>query len=98
MSITLEVANDTVKLPVHVADGTRVDVVLPEDPDSACVSMGKPNQESRTEATPEELIEAARKEVAPAFAWMLEFAGSIDGLPEDFARNHDEYLSGRKKW
>jgi len=29
MSITLIVENDTIKLPVHVPDGTRVEVTLP---------------------------------------------------------------------
>jgi hypothetical protein len=30
MSITGIVQNDTIKLPVHVPDGTRVEIVLPE--------------------------------------------------------------------
>ena len=30
MSITAIVENDTVKLPVHVPDGTRVEITLPE--------------------------------------------------------------------
>jgi hypothetical protein len=29
MSITVVVENDTIKLPVHVPDGTRVEIVLP---------------------------------------------------------------------
>jgi len=29
--------------------------------------------------------------------WMLEFVGSIDGLPEDFAAEHDHYLHGTPK-
>jgi hypothetical protein len=31
MSITAAVENDTIKLPVHVPDGTKVTVTLPED-------------------------------------------------------------------
>src|SRR6266702_3074265 len=31
MSITAIVQNDTVKLPVHVPDGTRVEITVPED-------------------------------------------------------------------
>ena len=31
MSITAIVENDTVKLPVHVPDGTRVEITLPEE-------------------------------------------------------------------
>jgi hypothetical protein len=31
MSITAVVHNDTIKLPVHVPDGTRVEVVLPQE-------------------------------------------------------------------
>ena len=30
MSITATVENDTIKLPVHVPDGTRVEITLPE--------------------------------------------------------------------
>lgn len=29
--------------------------------------------------------------------WILAFAGSIDGLPEDFAADHDHYLQGTPK-
>ena len=29
MSITALVENDTIKLPIHVPDGTRVDITLP---------------------------------------------------------------------
>jgi len=32
MSITAIVENDTIKLPVHVPDGTRVEITLPESP------------------------------------------------------------------
>jgi hypothetical protein len=70
MSITLAVENDTIKLPagVHVPDGTKVHVTLPEKP------MEKKGGK-----------------------WMLEFAGSIDGLPEDFAAEHDHYIHGTPK-
>ena len=70
MSITVTVENGTIKLPpeVHVPDGTRVQVTLPEHPQSP----------------------AGNK-------WMLEFAGCIDGLPEDFAAEHDHYIHGTPK-
>lgn len=32
MSITAVVVNDSIKLPMHVPDGTRVEIVLPEVP------------------------------------------------------------------
>ena len=32
MSITAIVENDTIKLPVHVPDGTLVEITLPEKP------------------------------------------------------------------
>ena len=38
MSITVTVENDTIKLPVHVPDGTRLEITLPPEntaPDSA---------------------------------------------------------------
>ena len=31
MSITVTVENDTIKLPVHVPDGTRLEITLPEE-------------------------------------------------------------------
>jgi len=31
MSITAVVENDTIKLPLHVPDGTRVEIVLPAE-------------------------------------------------------------------
>ncbi len=31
MSITVIVENDTIKLPVHVPDGTRIEITLPGD-------------------------------------------------------------------
>jgi hypothetical protein len=30
MSITVTVENDTIKLPVHLPDGTRLEITLPE--------------------------------------------------------------------
>jgi hypothetical protein len=35
MSISAVVENDTIKLPVHVPDGTRVEVVLPAEDEAA---------------------------------------------------------------
>lgn len=32
MSITVIVKNDTIKLPVHVPDGTRLEIMLPQPP------------------------------------------------------------------
>jgi len=31
MSITVTVENDTIKLPVHLPDGTRLEITLPEE-------------------------------------------------------------------
>ena len=31
MSITAIVENDTIRLPVHVANGTRVEIILPDE-------------------------------------------------------------------
>ncbi len=72
MSITAIVENDTIKLPVHVPDGTRVEIVLPEKP-------GVPGASENSSK------------------WMLEFAGCIDGLPQDFADEHDHYIHGTPK-
>ncbi|MEQ1860308.1 MAG: hypothetical protein ABMA13_10260 [Chthoniobacteraceae bacterium] len=35
MSITAIVENDTIKLPVHVPDGTKVEITLPTDSTAA---------------------------------------------------------------
>ncbi len=72
MSITAIVENDTIKLPIHVPDGTSVEILLPG------MSEGPRRREN------------SRK-------WMLEFAGSVDGLPEDFAAEHDHYIRGMPK-
>ena len=71
MSITVTVENDTIKLPVHVPDGTRLEITLPEE---------KPAE------APEE----------NALAWMMKYAGCIEG-PEDFAAEHDHYIHGTPK-
>jgi hypothetical protein len=34
MSITAIVENDTIKLPMHVPDGTKVEITLPNAPDA----------------------------------------------------------------
>jgi hypothetical protein len=72
VSITVIVENDTIKLPVHVPDGTRLELTLPE--------VG-----SATAAYPT-LAESLR-----------DFIGAAQGLPEDFAAEHDHYLHGTPK-
>lgn len=37
MSITAIVQNDTITLPVHVPDGTRVEIVLPEQTEGVVI-------------------------------------------------------------
>lgn len=32
-----------------------------------------------------------------ALGWMAEYAGCIDGLPKDFAAEHDHYIHGTPK-
>ena len=73
MSITAIVENDTVKLPVHVPDGTRVEITLPE-------------QSARTAEGDETLFDVLR-----------DFIGKAEGLPEDFAGEHDHYIHGTPK-
>ncbi|HEV7406531.1 MAG TPA: hypothetical protein VGO11_26505 [Chthoniobacteraceae bacterium] len=89
MSITVAVENDTIKLPMHVTDGTLVEVVLPA---SLAGQSAPPTEQANTAVS-----ELDPAKVSPAFAWMLEFAGTIDSLPEDFAEHHDDYLAGRRK-
>lgn len=79
MSITAIVKNDTIKLPIHVPDGTSVEILLPDE------RLESPQAKPAPTAKP------------PAFAWMLEYAGCIDGLPEDFAAEHDHYIHGTPK-
>jgi hypothetical protein len=73
MSISVVVENGSIKLPVHVPDGTRVEILLSEPGDLAGEKPGS---------------------LAERFA---EFIGMGDGLPEDFALNHDHYLHGAPK-
>lgn len=69
MSITAIVENDFIKLPIHVPDGTRVEVTLREP--------------------------AAPNPAGGSFAERYaKYVGIADGLPEDFAANHDHYLHG----
>jgi hypothetical protein len=73
MRITAIVENDTIKLPegVHVPDGTKVEICLPEN-------AGDP------------------PEPANVLAWMMKYAGCING-PVDFAAEHDHYIHGTEK-
>lgn len=81
MSITAFVENDTIRLP----EGVHL-------PDGTSVEIIVPSQSA-------EISEATVAPVAksPALAWMLEFAGSVDTLPVDFAEHHDDYRSGRRQ-
>lgn len=45
---------------------------------------------------PEPTASAAAAESGNALAWMLKYAGCIDG-PEDFAAEHDHYIHGTPK-
>jgi hypothetical protein len=42
------------------------------------------------------LLETSRSE-GDAGQWLLQFAGTVKGLPRDFARNHDHYIHGTAK-
>ncbi len=72
MSITAIVQNDTIKLPVHVPDGTTVEIIV-----------------------------STEVKIAPAqgsfFDTIQDLVGSVDGLPEDFAAEHDHYIHGTPK-
>jgi hypothetical protein len=35
--------------------------------------------------------------ISPLAQRLLKFAGTIKGLPSDFARNHDHYIHGRPR-
>jgi hypothetical protein len=55
--------------------------------------------ESLPEGAPVTIIvrAAAQQENGSLRDLLLEFAGSIDGLPPDMAAQHDHYLHGRPK-
>jgi hypothetical protein len=72
MSITATVENDTIKLPVHVPDGTRVEITV--------------KSEERTAPAKGSFFETIR-----------DLVGSVDGLPEDFAAEHDHFIHGTPK-
>ncbi len=56
-------------------------------PPELCVPDGTPVQVTMPEPS---APQATNK-------WMLEFAGCIDGWPEDFADEHDHYIHGTPK-
>ena len=72
MSITATVENDTIKLPVHVPDGTRVEITLPAE-------------------------SGAGAEEPTLYDALKDIIGQAEGLPEDFAAEHDHYLHGTAK-
>jgi len=72
MSITAIVQNDTIKLPVHVPDGTTVEIIV--------------KSEQRTAPAPGTFFDTIR-----------DLVGTVDGLPEDFAAEHDHYIHGTPK-
>ena len=75
MSITAIVENDTIKLPMHVPDGTRVEITLPaESPADAPGGNG-----------------------GTLYETLKDFIGKAEGLPEDFAAEHDHYIHGTPK-
>ena len=72
MSITAIVHNNMIQLPIPVADGTSVEIILNGDP--------------RTEETKGSFFDS-----------ICDLAGTVDGLPPDFAAEHDHYIHGRPK-
>jgi hypothetical protein len=70
MSIMAIVENDTIKLPVHVPDGTRVEITLPGES-----AAGVPDENNGT-----------------IFDELQDFIGKAEGLPPDFAAEHDHYI------
>ena len=74
MSITAIVENDTIKLPTHVPDGTRVEIVLPgesaaqekgSDPFDAMIGAfhGKAEATGRSASAGQSFYEAARESI-----------------------------------
>lgn len=66
------VENGTIKLPMHVPDGTRVEITLPMD-------IGAEEDEPTLYETLKDII------------------GKAEGMPADFAAEHDHYLHGTPK-
>jgi hypothetical protein len=72
MSITAIVENGTIKLPVHVPDGTQVEIIIMPQNEGGAVAQS-------------------------FFDTVRDLVGSADGLPEDFAAEHDHYIHGTPK-
>ena len=72
MSITAIVENDNIKLPVHVPDGTRVEITLPA-------------------------ASAATDDGPTLYDALKDIIGKAEGLPADFAAEHDHYIHGTPK-
>lgn len=72
MSITGIVENDTIKLPIHVPNGTEVEIIVKD--------------EAKTVGAQGSFLDTIQ-----------DLVGSADGLPEDFAAEHDHYIHGTPK-
>ena len=72
MSITAIVENGTIKLPISVPDGTRMEITLPSD-------------------------RGTEEDDATLYETLKEIIGKAEGLPSDFAAEHDHYLHGTPK-
>ena len=57
----------------------------------------KPDELRRVKAKAEELVAQAKKSQKSVWEVLREFAGTAEGLPPDFATNHDHYLYGVPK-
>lgn len=84
MSITATVENGTIKLPVHVPDGTQVEITVPR-------TAAGPESERNAPAGGEEPT------IMERYAWLNEFVGCIKDGPTDMAAEHDHYAHGTPK-
>jgi len=122
MSITAIVENGTIKLPMPVPDGTRVEITLPAKSILAIarvtVSVREPGTDrnvpvfeqraraaspcsftasSDTGGTPVPTESGAEEDGLTLYDTLKEIIGQAEGLPPDFAAEHDHYLHGKPK-
>ena len=87
--------NITVAVPDELAETARVQGLL--DPTRlatlVCKMLVRETGVDANVGEAEERPSGGR----PLFKDLMRFAGSIPGLPEDFAENHDHYIHGAAK-
>ena len=100
MSITGIVENDTIKLPVHLPDGTQVGIcvleenILQAEPEflRQILAAAGPRDWTASQLLNRDHRLENGLVAGPFFEAIQDLIGGADGLPADFAAEHDHYI------